>query len=138
MRAFVGRDAERFGAVAHSFDEHGTPILDEWIALLVCRLDRVVEAGDHEILIGEVERCERHERPPLLFHDSRFHELPQPAGDPDGGRPCPRTTSCTTSPIPSSACSCPAADRAAPAGPGTELGGRSARGQVDTHAARSC
>jgi flavin reductase (DIM6/NTAB) family NADH-FMN oxidoreductase RutF len=77
VRAFVGRDAERFGAVAHSIDEHGTPILDDWIALLVCRLDRMVEAGDHEILIGEVERCERHARPPLLFHDSRFHELPR-------------------------------------------------------------
>ena len=64
-------------AVSHQVDEHGTPILDDWIALLVCRLDRTVEAGDHEILIGEVERCERRAKEPLLFHDSKFHELPQ-------------------------------------------------------------
>jgi flavin reductase (DIM6/NTAB) family NADH-FMN oxidoreductase RutF len=76
VTSFVGREAPRFGAVAHTIDEHGTPILDEWIALLVCRLDRLVEAGDHEILIGEVERCERRAKAPLLFHDSKFHELP--------------------------------------------------------------
>jgi 3-hydroxy-9,10-secoandrosta-1,3,5(10)-triene-9,17-dione monooxygenase reductase component len=76
VRSFVGRDAPRFSATAHTLDEHGTPILDQWIGLLVCRLDRIVDAGDHEILIGEVERCERQVHPPLLFHDSRFHELP--------------------------------------------------------------
>jgi 3-hydroxy-9,10-secoandrosta-1,3,5(10)-triene-9,17-dione monooxygenase reductase component len=77
VTSFVGRDAPRFAAVSHEIDEHGTPILDEWIALLVCRLDRIVPAGDHEILIGEVERCERRTASPLLFHDSKFHELPQ-------------------------------------------------------------
>jgi 3-hydroxy-9,10-secoandrosta-1,3,5(10)-triene-9,17-dione monooxygenase reductase component len=77
VRAFVGRDAARFGAVPYELDEHGTPILGQWIALLVCRLERIVEAGDHEILIGEVERVERQVRAPLLFHDSKFHELPQ-------------------------------------------------------------
>jgi 3-hydroxy-9,10-secoandrosta-1,3,5(10)-triene-9,17-dione monooxygenase reductase component len=77
VTSFVGRDAPRFAAVSHELDEHGTPILDEWIALLVCRLDQIVPAGDHEILIGEVERCERRTTSPLLFHDSKFHELPQ-------------------------------------------------------------
>ena len=76
VRSFVGRDAPRFEAVPYALDEHGTPILDEWIALLVCRLERIVDAGDHEIMIGEVERCERRVRAPLLFHDSKFHELP--------------------------------------------------------------
>lgn len=82
VRAFVGRDAPRFAAVGHEVDEHGTPILEDWIALLVCRLDRVVDAGDHEIMIGEVERCERRVRAPLLFHDSKFHELPALAAIP--------------------------------------------------------
>jgi 3-hydroxy-9,10-secoandrosta-1,3,5(10)-triene-9,17-dione monooxygenase reductase component len=82
VRSFVGRDAARFGAVGYELDEHGTPILDEWIALLVCRLERIVDAGDHEIMIGEVERCERRVHPPLLFHDSKFHELPALAAIP--------------------------------------------------------
>jgi 3-hydroxy-9,10-secoandrosta-1,3,5(10)-triene-9,17-dione monooxygenase reductase component len=77
VRSFVGRDAPRFSAVDHELDEYGTPILDQWIALLVCRLERTVTAGDHDILIGEVERCERRVRAPLLFHDSKFHDLPQ-------------------------------------------------------------
>jgi flavin reductase (DIM6/NTAB) family NADH-FMN oxidoreductase RutF len=74
--AFVGRDAPRFTAVPHTLDEHGTPILDQWMALLVCRLERTVVAGDHEIMVGEVERCERRAHAPLLFHQSKFHELP--------------------------------------------------------------
>jgi 3-hydroxy-9,10-secoandrosta-1,3,5(10)-triene-9,17-dione monooxygenase reductase component len=77
VMSFVGREAPRFSAVSHQVDEHGTPILDDWRALLVCRLERVIEAGDHEILIGEVERCERRSSEPLLFHESKFHGLPQ-------------------------------------------------------------
>ena len=78
VRSFVGRDAPRFEAVPYALDEHGTPILDEWIALLVCRLERIVDAGDHEIMIGEVERCERREgAQPLIYHGGRyFTELP--------------------------------------------------------------
>jgi 3-hydroxy-9,10-secoandrosta-1,3,5(10)-triene-9,17-dione monooxygenase reductase component len=82
VRSFVGRDAARFEAIPYELDTHGTPILDEWIALLVCRLDRIVGAGDHEIMIGEVERCERRVHAPLLFHDSKFHELPALPGIP--------------------------------------------------------
>ena len=82
VRSFVGRDAPRFEAIPYELDGNGTPILGEWIALLVCRLERIVEAGDHEIMIGEVERCERRVHPPLLFHDSKFHELPALPGIP--------------------------------------------------------
>ena len=76
-RAFVGRDAARFSAVPHAVDEHGTPILNDWLALLVCSVYSVVVAGDHEVLFGEVERCERRDASPLLFHESALRMLPK-------------------------------------------------------------
>ena len=75
-RAFVGRDARRFEVVPHSLDEHGTPILDERLALLVCSTYSVVVAGDHEVLFGEIERCESSDDQPLLFHRSALRRLP--------------------------------------------------------------
>ena len=36
-----------------------------------------VVAGDHEVLFGEVERCERREGVPLMFHESALRMLPK-------------------------------------------------------------
>ncbi len=79
VRSFVGRDAPRFSAVPHSIDETGTPILDEWLALLVCDLHSTAIVGDHEILFGEVVRCESRDGAPLMFHESALRMLPRMA-----------------------------------------------------------
>ncbi len=76
-RAFVGYHAPRFDAVSHHLDEDGVPILDHWLALLVCRLHDVARVGDHEVLFGQVERCGRADQPPLLFHESALRMLPR-------------------------------------------------------------
>jgi flavin reductase (DIM6/NTAB) family NADH-FMN oxidoreductase RutF len=76
-RAFVGRDARRFGAVPHSLDARGLPVLDDWLALIVCQLYSHVVAGDHEVLFGEIERCERRDGAPLMFHESALRMLPK-------------------------------------------------------------
>jgi flavin reductase (DIM6/NTAB) family NADH-FMN oxidoreductase RutF len=77
VRAFVGHDAKRFEVVEHDLDEHGTPILRDRLALLVCRVERVAVVGDHDVLFGEVERCERTQKAPLLFHESALRMLPR-------------------------------------------------------------
>jgi flavin reductase (DIM6/NTAB) family NADH-FMN oxidoreductase RutF len=78
VRAFVGRDAPRFSVTPYDLDAHGTPILRDRLALLVCRLHRSDVVGDHDVLYGEVERCERAgERAPLLFHESALRMLPR-------------------------------------------------------------
>ncbi|QKV91489.1 flavin reductase [Streptomyces sp. NA02950] len=48
----------------------------------VCRTVRLVEAGDHVIVIGSVEECEApSSAEPLLFVDGEFRSLPgRPAG----------------------------------------------------------
>ena len=76
-RAFVGFHAPRFDAVSHHLDEEGVPILDHWLALLVCKLHEVVRVGDHDVMFGLVERCGRADETPLLFHESALRMLPR-------------------------------------------------------------
>ena len=76
-RAFVGYHAPRFDAVAHHVDPDGVPILDHWLAVLVCKLHDVTRVGDHDVLFGLVERCGRADEPPLLFHESALRMLPR-------------------------------------------------------------
>jgi flavin reductase ActVB len=78
VRAFVGHDAGRFSIAPYDLDEGGTPILRDRLALIVCRLHHAEVVGDHDVLYGDVERCERApDRAPLLFHDSGLRMLPR-------------------------------------------------------------
>jgi 3-hydroxy-9,10-secoandrosta-1,3,5(10)-triene-9,17-dione monooxygenase reductase component len=47
-----GRDA--FADVPHRTEASGSPILDGVVAFLDCRLHVTLQAGDHDIFIGEV------------------------------------------------------------------------------------
>jgi flavin reductase len=47
-----GRDA--FADVPHRIEASGSPILDGVVAFLDCRLHVTLQAGDHDIFIGEV------------------------------------------------------------------------------------
>jgi flavin reductase (DIM6/NTAB) family NADH-FMN oxidoreductase RutF len=47
-----GRDA--FADVPHRTESSGSPILDGVVAFLDCRLHVTLQAGDHDIFIGEV------------------------------------------------------------------------------------
>lgn len=76
-RAFVGDDARRFDVVEHEIDANGVPILKDWLALIVCDVYGVTVAGDHEIVLGEVVRCEKRDAAPLLFHESALRMLPR-------------------------------------------------------------
>lgn len=59
--------------------EHGAgpPLLGECLAQLSCRRERVVDAGDHFILVGEVVGLGVRDAPagPLLYYASAFHEV---------------------------------------------------------------
>ncbi|QXD15227.1 flavin reductase family protein [Rhodocaloribacter litoris] len=45
---------DQFDAVPHRLDPHGLPLLEDVLAVLVCRPYAVHEAGDHVIVVGEV------------------------------------------------------------------------------------
>ncbi|MFI6152986.1 flavin reductase family protein [Kitasatospora sp. NPDC051170] len=73
----VGQAAvRRLGAVE---GVTGDALLPGAAASFACRLENVVEAGDHALLIGRVAAVHQgpSEARPLLFHGGRFARLPQ-------------------------------------------------------------
>lgn len=63
---FAGRGDDKFAPWSWSWD--GTvPRLKEALAYLRCARGKVVEHGDHAVLIGDVLRCEVAEGEPLVY-----------------------------------------------------------------------
>jgi 3-hydroxy-9,10-secoandrosta-1,3,5(10)-triene-9,17-dione monooxygenase reductase component len=50
----------------------GVPLLDGSVAHVECSLDRVEDGGDHQIVLGCVQRAQAFDGDPLVFHRSRF------------------------------------------------------------------
>lgn len=50
----------------------GVPLLEDCAAHLECRRIHSYPGGDHVVFIGEVDRIERHARPPLVFGSGRY------------------------------------------------------------------
>lgn len=63
---------DRFGTVTWRPGPHGSPVLDGVCAWFDCSLDRLVEAGDHAILIGRVQAFESGSRPGLGYHRGSY------------------------------------------------------------------
>ena len=74
-RAFSQRGVKPFDSLAHHLGKLGHPLLDESIAWIECRVHEVFEAGDHHIVIGEVEACEPRDGAPLLYFDQTYRSL---------------------------------------------------------------
>lgn len=69
---------EQFENVAYHVDQHGTPILEDTLLIFFCSMYRVYEAGDHSIILGQVEEIELvREGGPLLYYDRSY----RPVGD---------------------------------------------------------
>jgi flavin reductase (DIM6/NTAB) family NADH-FMN oxidoreductase RutF len=67
-RLFASKAPEdaKFAGVPHSVHD-GIPVVDGTLAWVGCRLERLVEGGDHTIGIGAVESAEAGEGRPLLW-----------------------------------------------------------------------
>jgi flavin reductase (DIM6/NTAB) family NADH-FMN oxidoreductase RutF len=56
--------------------ETGTPILEDCLAYLDCRVRGLLEGGDHSIVLGEVvDQGVVSEAPPLLFYEGAYRRL---------------------------------------------------------------
>ncbi len=78
---FGSAHPERFERARWHASRHGAPLIEGALAHFECRLDQVIEAGDHLILLGQVEYCARYEGAPLLFSQGAYgitQELPAP------------------------------------------------------------
>ncbi|MFI5519952.1 flavin reductase family protein [Streptomyces platensis] len=81
---FATAGADKF-ARAGFRTESGVPVLSSALATLVCRASARYDAGDHSILVGEVESVHVQDGMPLLYFDREFRELsPAPLLAPPG------------------------------------------------------
>ncbi|MEA2384031.1 MAG: 3-hydroxy-9,10-secoandrosta,3,5(10)-triene-9,17-dione monooxygenase reductase component [Solirubrobacteraceae bacterium] len=75
-RLFSRKGADRFADIGYTMSASGSPVLDDVIAYLECRIDAIHDAGDHFITVGEVLTLGvKQETTPLVFYDGCYHEL---------------------------------------------------------------
>jgi flavin reductase (DIM6/NTAB) family NADH-FMN oxidoreductase RutF len=73
---FASRHDDKFDGVAHSTSPAGLPLLDNVLAWIDCDIERVVEIGDHLLVVGAVRAMERRaEGAPLIFYRGGYHTL---------------------------------------------------------------
>ncbi len=72
---FSQSQPDRFDGLDWYRGETGVPIIRGCLSIMECSVGLLVEAGDHAILIGEVERTEFHDGNPLLYYASSYRKL---------------------------------------------------------------
>lgn len=69
---FASKTHDKFGGLAWHQGRGGGLVLDGSLAWLDCRLERVIPAGDHSILLGEVLDFGRRDLQPLAWCRGRY------------------------------------------------------------------
>ncbi|MGH2685848.1 MAG: flavin reductase family protein [Actinomycetota bacterium] len=68
-RAFASKATDKFEGLGWRRGTKGVPILTDVLAWIVCHIDAVHDAGDHEVVIGRVIELEvEKESGPLVFY----------------------------------------------------------------------
>lgn len=68
-RRFAAWEVERkFEGLAHHAEQTGSPVLDDALAWVDCRLVAQHDGGDHTIFVGEVLAGDAKEGTPLLYY----------------------------------------------------------------------
>lgn len=76
-----GLGHEEFDGVSWYTAATGSPVLAGAVAFVDCRVHRLVDGGDHVIVIGEVQALDATDREPLAYHRGRYGGfLPAPEG----------------------------------------------------------
>ncbi len=74
-RRFADPDSDRFDGIGFTRGESGVALLDDALAHLECRVIERHEAGDHTLMIAEVERAAAHQHRPLLYYRGGYAQL---------------------------------------------------------------
>lgn len=56
---FSGKSQDKFNGVEWEADVFGLPRIDGCVVAVACELDKIIESGDHKIVIGRVVEIER-------------------------------------------------------------------------------
>lgn len=77
-RRFATPGEDRFAGLEIEQGPDQLPLLPDCLAYLICRVKEIVPAGDHDVVIAEVEHAEEHGNTgnPLVFHLGGYRRLP--------------------------------------------------------------
>lgn len=74
-RRFAADELNRFDGVGYTRGVAGAPLIDDALAHLECRVHALVPAGDHTIVIGEVDAAITRDARPLLYYRGGYAQL---------------------------------------------------------------
>ena len=74
-RRFSGKDIERFDGLGYTRGASGVALLDDALAHMEARIVDRHQAGDHLIIIAQVEAAEAFSERPLLYYRSGYAQL---------------------------------------------------------------
>ena len=74
-RSFSLPGQKPFENTKHRIGKNKLPLLEGAIAWLECRVFETVDAGDHDVVIGEVLRCEARDGSPLVYFNRDYRSL---------------------------------------------------------------
>ncbi|MDX2274606.1 MAG: flavin reductase family protein [Hyphomonadaceae bacterium] len=79
---FARKARDKFDTDPHWRRDPKPPRVDGVLARLACTVHATHEAGDHIIIIGQIEAAEHTSGPPLVFYASKFGRFAQQAPSP--------------------------------------------------------
>ena len=74
-RRFAGPSADRFEGLGYTRGQTGVALLDDVLAHVECRVVDRYPAGDHTIVIGEVQAAAAYAQRPLLYYRGGYAQL---------------------------------------------------------------
>jgi flavin reductase ActVB len=74
-RRFSIVDIDRFEGVGFSRTQNGIAVLDDVLGVIECRKIALHGAGDHTIIVGEVEATRAENGSPLLYYRGGYAQL---------------------------------------------------------------
>ena len=70
-----GDEAKRFDGIGYARGQSGAALLDDALAHIECRRAGKHPAGDHTIVLGEVQTAVAHAKRPLLYYRGGYAQL---------------------------------------------------------------
>jgi flavin reductase ActVB len=75
---FATKRADKFEANSFAPTAHGMPAVADALCVVVCLMERRLDAGDHVILLGRVIEAEVGDGSPMIYFGRAFHRLAEP------------------------------------------------------------
>jgi flavin reductase (DIM6/NTAB) family NADH-FMN oxidoreductase RutF len=72
---FASFKGDRFAKVAHQLDHNNVPVIEGAVAQFSCKTWQSIPAGDHQILIGQVQRFAQSDRAGLGYAGGQYFSL---------------------------------------------------------------